>query len=212
VSKRDLSPEQKLHEKLFKARKEAAAVAKKGDGKDFKYARFEDVSLEANRLLEKHRLLIVPAVVGEDITFSRSRPLAFATVVMDFAVIDLTSGGELLLRWSGTADDEPGGKALFKAQTGCEKYFLAKLLRIPFGTDPEGDEPQLPEESSGNDDSTFLDIPPESDDAERVRAEQDRSAEAAQVPRRHEKPLPDPGFPEPDYEGLIETEGVGANA
>jgi hypothetical protein len=199
---RDLSPEQKLHAKLFKARKEAAAVAKKGDGENFKFARFEDVSEEASRILDKHRILIVPHVVSEEVAFSRSRPFAVATVV-----IDLTSGGELLLRWSGTGDDEPGGKALFKAQTGCEKYFLAKLLRITFGTDPEIDETK---NQGGDPSSTFLEIPPETE-ADRARAEQDQIAEAPQVPR-HERPLPSSNLPEPDYEGLMDPEGVGASA
>jgi hypothetical protein len=177
---RALTPEQKLHKKLFDARKAAEAVAKKGDGGEFDFARFEDVMNEASRLLDEKRILIVPSVVEEALRL-QSR-FAVAKVAMEFEVIDLSTGHSIKKRWSGTADDEPGGKALFKAQTGCEKYFLAKLLRIPFGNDPET-------------------IERPSAEAQRVAEEQDRTAEEPQAPR-YLKPVPQSDLPEPDWSGL----------
>lgn len=181
------TPEQKLREKLFKARKAAEAVAKKGDGGDFDYARFEDVAAEASRLLDKHRISIEPQVVEEALRLQGR--FALAKVAMEFEVIDLTTGHSMKKRWSGTGDDEPGGKALFKAQTGCEKYFLLKLLRIPIGNDPE--------ESA----EPAADEPGASAEAERARKEQDRAAEEPQAPR-HLKPVPQSDLPEPDWGGM----------
>jgi hypothetical protein len=186
VSGRTKTSEQKLHEKLFKARKEAEAVVKKGDGGDFDYARFEDVTAEASRLLDKHRISIEPEVVDEAVRLIGR--FAVAKVAMEFEVIDLSTGHSMKKRWSGTADDEPGGKALFKAQTGCEKYFLLKLLRITFGNDPE--EKDAAPDAGG-----------ETAEAQRVREEQDQAAEAPQAPR-HLKPVPQSDLPEPDWGGL----------
>lgn len=186
---RALTPEQKLHKKLFDARKAAEAVDKKGDGEGFDFARFEDVLSEATRLLDEKRILIVPEVVDEAIRIVGNR--AVAKVGMQFEVIDLSSGGSITRRWSGSADDEPGGKAVFKAQTGCEKYFLAKLLRIPFGTDPEEVDRPVDDAPSA--------------EAQRVAEEQDRAAEVPQVPRRL-RPLPNSDLPEADWTGLAEGE------
>jgi ERF superfamily len=193
---RTLTPEQKLHKKLFDIRKAATPVAKEGHNAsgDFDFARFEDVLKEASRLLDEKRILIVSEVIDEAVkVFGR---MAIAKVAMEFEVIDLSSGGSLTKRWSGSADDEPGGKALFKAQTGCKKYFLADLLRIPFGTDPETEEKS----------PTELHIPPEDDEAERLRAEQDRDAEEPQVLPRHKKPLPNEHHPLPEWERMSQGE------
>lgn len=167
-----------LHRKLFLARKAAEAVAKKGESEsgDYYFARFEDVLAEASKQLEKKDILIVPQVVDEKLAFGRTG-FTIATVVMEFEVIDTKGDESFKVRWSGTGYDAPGDKAVFKAQTGCEKYFLAKLLGIPFGTDPEA-EPSPAAEAP-------------SPEAQRIADEQDAAAEAPQAPpARHEKPLP----------------------
>jgi ERF superfamily len=186
VSGRTLTLEQKLQEKLFKARKEAQGVGRKGEGKsgeeDYYFSRFEDVLAEAKRLLEKHRIVYTASVIEEELHFGQKGCLA--KVVIEYTVTDLTSGGSLTVRWSGTGFDSPGGTAIFMAQTGTEKYFLAKLLQIPWGEDPETQE-------AGT-------------EAEQVRAAQDRAAEEPQVSRRL-KPVPQSDLPEPDWSGLGDT-------
>jgi hypothetical protein len=142
VTKPEPTCSERLYRKLFNARKSAEAVTKRGpasqeDGGYF-FARSEDVLAEASKQLEKRRVLIVPQVIEERLHFSPAG-FAIATVVMEFEVVDVDGGGSLTRRWSGTGHDRPGDKASFKAQTGCEKYFLAKLLGIPFGTDPEAE-------------------------------------------------------------------------
>lgn len=192
-----------LHRKLFLARKAAGPVDKKGQSEsgDYYYARFEDVLAEASRQLEKKGILILPQVVEEKLHFSPSG-FAIATVVMEFQVLDTKGDESLTVRWSGTGHDSPGDKASFKAQTGCEKYFLAKLLGIPFGTDPEADA------DNGSGPSTELVIPPaeedpEEEDPNRIRAKQDAAAEAPQAPpARHEKPLPKSDHPPAVWENV----------
>jgi hypothetical protein len=177
-----------LHRKLFLARKAAEAVDKKGQSEsgDYYFARFEDVLAEASKQLEKKGILVIPQVTEEKLNFS-SQGFAIATVVMEFEVIDTKGDESIKLRWSGTGYDKPGDKAGFKAQTGCEKYFLAKLLGIPFGTDPEAEASPAAESPS-----------PE---AQRVREEQDRAAEAPQAPpARHERPLPASEHPPAEWE------------
>lgn len=191
------SPELKLHEKLFKARKEAQAVARKGKGsnghEEFQFSPFEDVLVEGKRLLEKHRIFYIPRMVEEELYFGQKGCLA--KCVIEYEVIDLSGGGKLTMRWAGSGFDSPGGTALFMAETGTEKYFLCRLLQIPFGTEPE----------EGGGSPTELVIPPEErvadDDPEAVRAEQDRDAEAPQAPpARHERPLPTSDHPPAEWE------------
>lgn len=194
--------QRKLHRKLLSARAAAEAVAKQGHAEDggYYFARSEDILAEAERQLLSLGINWVPQVVGEELRFGKSG--CIAKVVIEYRVVDTIDGGELTLRWSGTGFDSPGDKAIFKATTGTEKYFLAKLLGIPFGTDPEAEEQDSP---------TLLEIPPEDDDeANQVRGEQDRAAEAPQVPPRHAKPLPESDLPEPDYSGMQEK-GVPAD-
>jgi len=185
----------KLHRKLLSARAAAEAVAKQGHAENggYYFARSEDVLAEAKRRLLTLGINWVPQVVDEELRFGKKG--CIAKVVIEYQVIDTVGGGELTLRWSGTGFDSPGDKAIFKATTGTEKYFLAKLLGIPFGTDPEAEQ---------QDSSTLLEIPPEdgADEADRVREDQDRAAEAPQVPPRHLKPLPESDLPEPDWSGL----------
>ncbi len=187
---------QSLHRKLFLARKAAEAVEKRGHNKsgDFSFARAEDVLEEAAKQLEKRGILIVPSMVEETLHFGKNATIAKAVIA--YEVVDTESNERIgPLRWAGTGYDAPGDKALFKATTGTAKYFLANLLNIPFGTDPEA------EPTPAND----LRVGPvSSDDAERVRQQQDRDAEepdASPAPRPL-KPVPTSDLPEPDWEGL----------
>lgn len=174
---------QTLRRKLFLARKAAEAVEKRGtntDG-DYTYARAEDVLAEAGKQLEKRDILIIPSLVDEKVIFGKAGQGAIATATIEFEVFDTKTDESLRLRWSGTGHDIPGDKALFKATTGATKYFLANLLGIPFGTDPEAESSPVPE-------------------ADRVRQEQDAAAEAPDTVPRPLRPLPDSDLPEPDWQ------------
>ncbi len=180
------SAELKLHEKIFKARKEAQSVGRKGTGtngeEDFQFSRFEDVLSEGKRLLAKHRLTYTSSVAEETLHFGQKGCLAIT--VIEYTVMDLAGGGTLSIRWSGTGFDTPGGAALFMAQTGTEKYFLARLFQIPWGEDPETGSQSDPDGDT---------------EADRRRAEQDRAADLADAPR-HTKPLPASDHPPAEWE------------
>lgn len=126
---------QSLHRKLFLARKEVKDVEKRGVNEDYNFARAEDVAAEAKRVLEKRHILVLPKMVDEELILGEQGVIAKA--VIEFEVRDTQTGETLTFRWSGTGHDRPGDKALYKATTGAGKYFLANLLGISFGSDPE---------------------------------------------------------------------------
>jgi hypothetical protein len=154
-----------LRRKLFLAGKESQAVEKNGHSDDgnFDFARFNDVLEEASRVLEGQGVLIVPELDDVQLRFAKSGDGALATVSMSFEICDSQGDETITKKWSGTGwDDRPGDKAIYVATTGCEKYFLAKLLKIPFGIDPEEDAAATSE-------------------ADKVRARQDEAAEFPDV-------------------------------
>lgn len=180
---------QSLRRKLFLARKAAEAVPKRGynlEGEYF-FARFEDVMAEASKQLEKRGIVVIPQMVDEELIIGRTGVIAKA--VIEYEVADTETEESLKLRWAGTGHDEPGDKALFKATTGTSKYFLASLLGIPFGTDPEEDSPAA--------------------EADQIRREQDAAAERPDEPAI--KPLPESDLPEADWSGLALGSEVSAD-
>jgi hypothetical protein len=188
--------EKTLRHKLFLAGKAAQEVKKNGDGDGFKYARAEDVLAEASRVLEKQSIVVIPSVEAVELRFLKNGG-AIAKASMSFEVTDTKTGETFTKPWVGTGFDSPGDKAAYAAQTGAKKYFLASLLGIPFGTDPEED--TKPEDSQPS-------------EAEVVRREQDAAAEEPdEAPTI--KPLPESDLPEPDWSGIgLGDVEVGAGA
>lgn len=168
-----------LRRKLLLARKAAEAVEKRGTNSegDYTYARAEDVLAEASKQLEKRGILIVPEMVEEALHFGKEGTIAKAVIV--YEVSDTESGESFKVRWAGTGYDSPGDKALFKAVTGTEKYFLAKLLGIPFGTDPEAEAGAA--------------------EPDRIRREQDAAATAPDLGPPARSSLPESDLPEADW-------------
>lgn len=175
-------PEKALRRKLFLAGRAAQAVEKNGlsDDGGFKFVRAADVMAEATRVLEKQGVVVIPSVEDVELRFGRAG--AIAKVSLTFEVCDTKTEETITKAWVGTGFDKPGDKAAYKAITGGTKYFLASLLGIPFGTDPEED--AAPKDSAPS-------------EADRVRQEQDAAAETPDI-----KPLPESDLPEPDWSGL----------
>ncbi len=179
-----------LRRKLFLARKAAEAVVKRGENESggYTYARAEDVLEEAGKQLEKRGILIVPSMPEEELLMGKQGVLAKA--VIEYEVSDTEGSESLKVRWAGTGYDTPGDKALFKATTGTTKYFLAQLLGIPFGTDPEAE--------AGH---------PAPSEADLRREEQDRITEQPdEAPAL--RPVPETELPEPDWEQVREAASV----
>jgi hypothetical protein len=177
-----------LHRKLFLARKAAEAVEKRGKNADFDFARAEDVLVEASKQLEKRGILIVPAITSTRELIGKEGVIAI--VDMTFEVIDSEGHESFIKTWVGTGHDKPGDKAAYKAITGGTKYFLANLLGIPFGSDPEADRSPAPPSPS---------LPSEAD---QLRAAQDEAADGADGGPLL-KPVPESDMPEPDWAGLV---------
>lgn len=194
-----------LRRKLFLARKAAEGVEKRGAAEGFNYARAEDVLEEASRQLEKRGILVVPSMVDEELILGKAGVLAKA--VISYEVTDTESGESLTVRWAGTGHDSPGDKAIFKATTGTTKYFLANLLGIPFGTDPEAE--VAPEETTGCGEAAEVTDMQDARNAQLARERQDADAEAPDLPR-HRQPLPVSDIPEPDWTGLGREEAARA--
>lgn len=142
--------QKKLLAKIHLAHQEAQSVARSGHNadQDFEFSRFEDVLAEGKRLLQKHRLVYVSEVVDVELIVGKKGVIAKTTI--EYEVTDLDGGGSMLVTWVGTGHDSPGDKAVYKAETGTEKYFLARLLQIPWGDDPEthSGEPEITDDAA----------------------------------------------------------------
>ncbi len=126
----------KLAKALSKARNAAAGVEKNGTADEgFEFVRSVDVEVEAQRLLKKCSLIVLPKGAKPTVQFGQSG--AMVHVELLYEVVHSPSGESVVLSWAGSGFDCPGDKALYKALTGGRKYFLKDLLGIPFGIDPE---------------------------------------------------------------------------
>ncbi len=132
--------------KLTRIMAELGNVPKEGFNKaqSYKFVRESDVVEKLVPLLAKYNVYLHTTV-----TEYRHEPLYMTqsgmqmwmdTVFMQGTWID-GDGGEVLpaATFVGTGADT-GDKAVFKAQTGAEKYLLLKSLLISTGDDPEADE------------------------------------------------------------------------
>lgn len=146
-----------LAARLDKARSLASPIEKKGEntGQHYHYVRAEDVIAEAQRVLAEVAVIVTPEVLDVELIESGATRggtmgrIALVTLQFDVRCADLVATeGNRTIRWSGTGWDAPGDKALYKAITGGTKYFLAHLIGIPFGADPDDDEGAQPKGAS----------------------------------------------------------------
>lgn len=144
-----------LAAKLALARKKASTVEKKGRNtqQNYDYVKAEDVLREAESAMEEAGLVVVPSiesVIETHLETSNGNNALMVQTQLIYRIIDAESGEYLERPWIGYGYDAPGDKAIYKAITGAGKYFLAGLLGIPFGDDPEKDEHQPATRSKGS--------------------------------------------------------------
>ena len=166
-----------LATKLRSARSAAAPIEKKGTADEgYDFVRAADIGEEARRLLKGRGLIVIPSVESIDQKMGKSGVLVHAHLT--FEIVYVNTGESITKKWVGSGFDYPGDKALYKAITGGTKYFLAGLLGIPFGVDPEeGTQPATPAEPEA---SALAQRAPEVVDgleAARRRREQDEAGE-----------------------------------
>ena len=130
--------------KLAKARSAVQGIEKKGRNRQqgYDYVRAEDVVIAAEKALGENSILVLPGVgmvKEERIKTKQGGEALLVQVTLDYQVLDAESGESISKPWVGYGYDTPGDKAIYKALTGANKYFLAALLGISFGDDPEAD-------------------------------------------------------------------------
>lgn len=132
----------KLGEKLSRLIGKAAYVKKSGYNSfhKYNYATEGDFLALVKPLLDSEKLAVVASqesVTREELEpTTRGRRQWLTTVKMSFKLIDGDSGYSETLTAFGTGVDSED-KGLYKAITGCVKYFISKLFLIETGDDPE---------------------------------------------------------------------------
>jgi hypothetical protein len=106
----------------------------------YNYATEGDFLALLKPLLDEEKLAIVASqdsVTRDELEpTTRGRRQWLTTVKMTFKVIDGETGYSEILTSFGTGIDSED-KGLYKAITGCVKYFISKLFLIETGDDPE---------------------------------------------------------------------------
>ena|ERR1043166_2108850 len=112
----------------------------------YNYAKEEDYLGQIKPILGKYGLAITSTIKEKKIeryTYrnkeNRDVTAVAAEITMVFEIVDSANGEKFTCEYSGYAHDD-GDKALYKAITGCVKYFLAKEFLIATGDDPEEEE------------------------------------------------------------------------
>lgn len=113
----------------------------------YKYASEADFMETVRPLMNEHGLVFIPNLVGEPHMLqyeSKGGAMMFlATVMVQYTIMHAPSGQVLAYPSTvpGTGMDT-GDKAVYKALTGANKYFLFKLFQIPTGDDAEAKSPR----------------------------------------------------------------------
>lgn len=133
------APPKVLVKKLCAIMAEAEGVIKRGENTHFKYeyVKEEDVVALFRPLLAKHGVFIFHSVIDE----RKENTLTAITVQYTFSCQETGESFSVLAKGYGVDNQDKG---LYKALTGCHKYFLLKNFNLPTGEDPENDFRNLP--------------------------------------------------------------------
>lgn len=136
----------KLNTKVLNVSSGMDRVAKNGENQkhQYKYATEADVINEVRPLLKEQKLLVKPSVLNAETIEGKTvyeRSTYISRVDMIFALIDVETGYIEYSYFTGMAMDI-GDKGIYKAYTGCHKYFLMKTFNIETGDDIEKDDDQ----------------------------------------------------------------------
>jgi len=145
----------KFGEKLSRLIGAAAYVKKSGYNSfhKYNYATEGDFLALVKPLLDGEKLAVIASqesVTREELEPTKSgRRQWLTTVKMNFKLIDGETGYSETLTSFGTGIDSED-KGLYKAITGCVKYFISKLFLIETGDDPERENENETGTSEGN--------------------------------------------------------------
>lgn len=124
-----------LHQKLLDCRKKVEAIPKQGhnEAMNYDYVRDADVVKAVVGILDENKIDIIPSFAEAPQSNN-----GMTRVSMIYRIIDTDTGEEEVVFWFGDGWDKLD-KGIYKAITGCRKYFLLNLLMIPTHDDPERD-------------------------------------------------------------------------
>jgi hypothetical protein len=128
----------KLYTKILNVTSEVSKIPKNGwnDFHKYAFATESDVLEGIRPLLKKQKLAIRPNLV------SHYKDGQATFVEMDFYIVDAETGYMEVSRFKGEAQDK-GDKGIYKAYTGCQKYFIMKTFNVETGDDPENESPDI---------------------------------------------------------------------
>lgn len=135
--------ERKLIKKLAEIMQAVKYIQKTGYNKfhKYSYATEADVSEAVREQLASRAVMMIPSVLKREVREHKSRSgntEYIAIVDMEFKFMDGETGEEVVFLFSGEGQDA-GDKAIYKAETGTQKYAMMKVFQIPTGDDPELD-------------------------------------------------------------------------
>lgn len=130
-----MSEKPTLWARIAKVMEESKAIAKNGynDFHKYHYAMETDLVEGIRPLLVKNGLALTVS------TESVTREGDITTVGCKFILWDIESGANTEAIFYGQGQDK-ADKGIYKAYTGCVKYYLLKTFLIPTGNDPEEDQ------------------------------------------------------------------------
>lgn len=134
---------QKISQKLSQIMSECGYVQKQGqnDFHKYRYATASDVLEKVNKALVKHGVAVAAEselIELRDVTNLKGNSEHLATVRTTVTFYDSDSGEHISCVGLGSGQD-PGDKAVMKAQTAAIKYAFMLTLAMATGDDPEAD-------------------------------------------------------------------------
>ena len=132
-----------IYEKLSAIMDEVGKIEKTGknDTQGYKFIEQAVVMARLRPLFVKYGLVILPQVKGTNYHDTPSGKMLVAQLDMNFTLVNVDNPADRLeFSWSSEGADN-GDKAINKAETAGQKYWLLKLLMISEKDDPDADSP-----------------------------------------------------------------------
>lgn len=131
----EILPKKSLVAKLAEACNAVGGVAKKGhnDRQNYDFVRAADVAKAIRRELFKRGIILLAdhkAVSETEVKTISGGTLRYLTLTVEYTLLDGDSSERIVSTAYGIAMDS-GDKALYKAQTAAQKYYLRNLGLIP---------------------------------------------------------------------------------
>lgn len=118
---------------------------RKNEFQKYKYAGEADVVKVIRAAMVNHGLVAVPNLTSKstiDAGATKSGTSQWLTeITVEYTMIDIETGSFITASFAGAGIDS-GDKGLYKAFTGCNKYFLLKSFQIETDDDPEKESPE----------------------------------------------------------------------